>query len=154
MEQLLEHKDYLWLAAGVALVALDVLVAGIGFMFAGFAAIMVGTAIMMGVIGVNAHIFQATVFCATTALFAVLLWKPMKRFRVGDKHHEYHNIVGEVAYVGSNGISRSRGGEVTWSGTIMRAQLAKDVAGDSLEAGSQVTIVAVSGATLTVKPKV
>jgi len=148
------HTEYVWLAAGVVLVAADALgLTGLGLMFAGLGAAMTGTAILLGVVDAAAHVQQGIIFFAATALWAALLWKPMQRLRVGNKHSEYNNIVGETAYVGSNGIDKRNGGEVTWSGTIMKAQLAKNVQVDRIEAGSQVTIVEVSGATLFVKPR-
>ena len=77
----------------------------------------------------------------------------MQKIRLGKKGSApYSNIVGDTAYAGSAGITR-HSGEATWSGTIMQARLEQGSAVDRLEAGSPATIVAVSGATLTVKPK-
>lgn len=74
-----------------------------------------------------------------------MLWHPVY---VPDK-----NIIGGVAYVGSNGLSKHTSGEVTCSGTIMKAKLAMDARIDRLEAGSEVTISSLSGSTLVVTPR-
>lgn len=152
--EFMTHTDYVWLAVGVLLVAADAIgLTGLGLMFAGLGALMAGVAIQIGAVDSAAHVEQGIIFIGTTALWALALWKPMQKMRVGNKHHEYNNIVGETAYVGSNGIDRHKGGEVTWSGTIMKAQIAKTAHVDKIEAGAQVTIVEVSGATLFVKPR-
>jgi membrane protein implicated in regulation of membrane protease activity len=59
-------------------------------------------------------------------------------------------MIGEVAFVGSAGITKQAGGEVTWSGTIMKAKLSDDTSAERLEGGTQVTIKAINGNTLIV----
>lgn len=152
MEQL--NIIYVWLLAGVALVIIDTLhTGGIGLMFAGLGALVTGACLQMQLIAPEAYVTQFLVCFAATAAWALLLWKPMLKFRHRNTGPGYSNIIGETAYVGSQGLSKSAGGEVTWSGTIMKAQLAKHVNTDRLDAGTQVTIVEISGATLIVKPK-
>lgn len=146
--------SYLWLGAGVALFFVEAFgLPGVGMMFAGIGAFFVGTLLYLGIIDVSAHTAQFTYFFIITGLSAALLWKPLQQFRIGKRSPGYNNIVGETGYVGSNGISKTAGGEVTWSGTIMKAQLAHSVGVDKLEAGTPVVIVDISGSTLLVKPK-
>lgn len=150
----MEHlsPQNIWLVAGVALVILETIGAsGIGFIFAGLGAIVVGALMQMGTIGAEDTVLQFTVFFIATAFWAAVLWKILKRSHLAKE--SYSNMIGDTAFVGSQGISKGKPGEVTWSGTIMRAELAKDSAAASLPAGSQVTIIAVKGATLTVVPK-
>jgi len=145
---------YLWLLAGVAFVAAEALgLPGVGMLFAGLGAITVGGALFLGMLGTDAQTTQFSLFFITTAIYALLLWKPLQKMRIGKPGSEYRNIVGETAYVGASGLDKHSGGEVTWSGTIMKAQLAKGTHTQSLEAGSQVVVVELSGATLIVKPK-
>ena len=142
----------LWLAAGIALIIFDVLhLGGVGLLFAGLGAIITGAAIQLGLLDVANTVNQWIVFFASTAIMAALLWKPVQKFRLSSRGG-YNNIVGETAFVGSNGLS-ARGSEVTWSGTIMKAELAKGTNIEKLDAGAQVTVVEVKGATLIVKPK-
>lgn len=150
-----QNPGYVWLAAGVLFLLGETLgVPGVGLMFAGLGALVAGVAVQMGWVAADAQLAQFTLFFIAVAVWAALLWKPMQKFGIGGAAKGgYSNIVGDTAYVGSNGISKKSGGEVTWSGTIMKAHLAKHVAADTLEAGTQVVIEEVAGATLVVRPK-
>jgi len=144
----------IWLIAGVIFLAAEALgMSGIGLLFAGLGALTVGAAVNMDLFAEGSALLQAVLFLAASALWAVALWKPIKKFRLNKNTGSYSNMVGETAYAGSNGISKADGGEATWSGTIMKATLAPDATVEALEAGAQVIIVDVKGATLIVKPK-
>jgi len=148
------HNDYAWLIAAVFLMALEAVgLNGVGLVFSGLGALVAGAAVHFGLIDNGAYISQFVVFFIATSIFSWALWKPMQKFRIPKAGHEYRNIVGDVAYVGSEGLDKKTGGEVTWSGTIMRAGLAPGIAVEKLEAGSKVEVVDVVGATLIVKPK-
>lgn len=152
--ELYANAGYVWLVVGVIFIAAEALgMPGIGFMFAGLGALVVGAAVQSGAIGTDAHVSQFILFFLATSLWVALLWKPLKRLHLARRSNGYSNIVGETAYVGSNGLSKDGGGEVTWSGTIMKARLAARTHVDKVDAGAQVTIVEVSGSTLIVKPK-
>lgn len=143
----------IWLTAGVLFLAAEALgVSGIGLLFAGLGAIVVGVTINFSLIPQDAHILQFVVFFISTAAWVLILWKPMQRFKLSRQHTGYSNIVGETATVSPKGVNKNDG-EVSWSGTLMKARLAKSVTQDTLPAGSLVTIVEVHGATLVVKPK-
>ena len=143
---------YIWLFIGVVFVGLELFgVSGVGFLFAGFGAITVGAIMELGYITPGQTIAQFLVFFLSTTLWTTLLWKPLRRrVRQGSN---YQNIVGDTAFVGSEGLTKHRGGEVTWSGTIMQAMIDTGVDVDTISAGSEVVIVGVTGATLLVKPK-
>lgn len=144
----------LWLIAGVLFLAIEAVgVPGVGFMFAGFGALLVGGLLSLGVIAIDAVTMQWIIFFIATAVCAFLLWKPMQKFRINQRSHEYSNMIGDTAYVGSQGLKKNAIGEVTWSGTIMRAELAKDAGIETLSAGAAVIIADVEGAKLIVKPK-
>jgi membrane protein implicated in regulation of membrane protease activity len=144
--------DYAWLLAGVILIAAEALgISGVGLLFAGLGAIAAGAGLHLGLVEPDAHVTQFCIFFLFTVVFAALLWKPMQKFRNRTPH--YHNIIGETAYVGVNGLNRQSGGEVTWSGTIMKAKLAPNPAIEALEPGAKVKIVEITGATLSVIPQ-
>lgn len=145
---------YIWLLAGVLLLAAEALGAsGVGLMFAGLGSLTVGMLLSFGIVAEDASILQFTLFFAATALWTALLWKPLQKFKLPKQGGGYNNIIGDTAYVGSAGLTKGIAGEVTWSGTIMKAELATDANAQKLEAGSQVTIVETTGAKLIVKPK-
>ena len=144
----------LWLIAGVLFLAIEAIgVPGVGFLFAGLGALLVGALISLGMIADEAITMQWIVFFVASAVSALLLWKPLQRFHINRRSHSYSNMIGDTAYVGSQGLQKDKIGEVTWSGTIMRAELAKDAGAESLAAGSAVVIADVEGAKLIVRPK-
>ena len=143
----------IWLIAGVlALLAEIVGAAGFGLFFVGFGAITVGALVNQNMIVPDNHLMQVVVFFAATALWAAILWKPLQKFRISRKSGGFNNIVGDTAMVGDKGVS-AHDGEVLWSGTIMKAQLAPDAGLSRLGAGAVVEIVDMRGAMLIVKPK-
>ena len=141
---------HLWLAAGVLLALAELHFTGIGLFFAGLGAIATGTALHLGLADATDYLAQWLIFFIATGVFALLLWKPLQRF--SRPAPGYNNMIGDTAYVGSQGLGK-HGGEVTWSGTIMKAQLVKHASVETLAGGAPVTIVDVKGATLIVKPK-
>lgn len=154
MDEFLHNAGDLWLCAAVVLMLVEAFgLPGVGLVFAGLGALVVGFGVFSGVIAPDNPAAQWTLFFIASLIWALTLWKPMQRFRVGKRHGEYSNIIGGTAYVGAGGISRKHGGEVTWSGTIMRAELARNAGVEHIEAGTPVVITEVHGATLVVQPK-
>jgi membrane protein implicated in regulation of membrane protease activity len=146
---------YIWLAIAVGFMLLEAFgMPGIGMMFAGLGALTSGLGVLSTLVAQDSYAVQLIIFFTSSLLWALLLWKPLQNMRVGKPEAEYRNIVGDVAYVGTGGVTRERGGEVTWSGTIMRAELSKDTPVNEVLAGTQVVITAVHGATLVVTPKI
>jgi membrane protein implicated in regulation of membrane protease activity len=144
---------YAWLIAGVILLAIEIFgFPGAGLLFAGLGAITTGTVLYLGLLTIDATGYQFILFFVSSAIWAAILWKPLQKIRNGKPGSGYKNMVGDTVYVGSQGVNRD-GGEVTWSGTIMKAKLAEHAGVDHLEGGSTAVIVSVVGATLVIKPK-
>lgn len=140
----------LWLLAGVVCLAAEALGAtGIGLLFAGLGALTIGSFLVA--VPQLSLLEQWIIFLACTTLWAMLLWKPLQKYRSGGNGAGYKNMVGDTVFASTLGLKQGTIGEVTWSGTIMRARLADGAA--SLEPGAQATIAAVEGNTLIVKPK-
>lgn len=140
----------LWLIAGIVFLALEAFGAtGVGFFFAGLGALITGLLVEAGV-AADDSLLQFAIFFAFTTVSAVLLWKPIKRFRVGSGKQEYSNIVGETAIVAEGGIG-AQGGSAQWSGTLMKAELAPGEG--PIAAGVAVEIIGTRGATLIVRSK-
>jgi len=145
---------YLWLFAGAGFLALEAFGAsGLGFFFAGIAALCVSLAIRLGLAPMDDYFMQAVWFLGLTTFWAVLLWKPMKKIWSQQKRGGYSNIVGETAVVGEGGIAKGAEGKVSWSGTIMTAELGPQAGAEHIAAGSRVKIVAVKGAKLIIEPE-
>jgi len=140
-----------WLSVGVLCLGAEALgISGIGLLFAGFGAISAGAALYF--VPELSELLQLLVFLVATALWAAILWKPLQKFRA-PKNKIYQNIIGDTAYISSEGLKKGEVGEATWSGTIMRAQLSDNANVESLAGGSQTIITALSGNILILKPK-
>jgi membrane protein implicated in regulation of membrane protease activity len=141
-----------WLIAGAVLLALEAFgIPGIGFLFAGIAAVIVGGFVELGVIDPLAATTQWGVFFLTTTLLAVLLWKKLKTWRMNPNAPHYSNIVGTEAIV-TQPLVGDAVGEVRWSGTLMRARLAAQTVAE-LPVGATVIIREADGNILLVAPK-
>jgi membrane protein implicated in regulation of membrane protease activity len=142
-----------WLIAGAAFLALEAFgMPGIGFLFAGLAAILTGALVELGAIAPHAYILQGGVcFLATTAL-AALLWKKVKHWRLKPGSPRYHNMLGTEAVV-TRAIVGEGEGEVRWSGTLMRARRAAGSAAPELAVGTTVIIREAEGNLLKVAPR-
>ncbi len=139
----------IWLFAGAAFIAVEIFgIPGVGFLFAGIAALVVGGAIEFDLIAADAVLAQAVLFTVLTCVSAALLWKKLKVTRGSS----YSNMVGEEATVMAPGLSGSREGQVKWSGTLMRARIDASAGVDVLAAGMAVRITAVEGTLLIVAP--
>lgn len=151
LASLTANPGHLWLMAGAVLVAVEILfITGMGFLFAGLAAFTVGTAIAMEWLPADATAAQAATFLLMTALWAVILWKPLKKWLKTGTDEAYSNIIGNSATVESPGLEKGKTGTVRWSGTLMKAQIDHGCAHHTLAPGTEVRITAVKGNTLTV----
>lgn len=146
----------LWLLFGAALVFAEVFTApGIGLFLGGFGAMSTGIIVQSGLVGEESIAAQFAWFFGLSSLWAMVLWKPLQKFRVHQKlttraGAERSDLVGGTGTVGHNGLKRHETGQVKWSGTIMNAVLAPDSIDDFLPEGSTVKITSVSGNTLSV----
>jgi len=139
---------YWWLAAGAIFCVLEILgVSGIGFLFAGLAALCVGIAVTGHWILPESYLIQAAWFFALTLFWAALLWKKLRP----KKGITYQDTVGARGTVVKGALVKGKMGSVQWSGTIMNAELTGAV--DSLPEGSNVVIQSVRGNVLVVTPE-
>lgn len=140
----------LWLLGGAVFIGVEMFgMPGMGFLFAGIAALLVGGAVEIGLIAPENLLLQFALFFLFTSVSALLLWKKLKKVR----GPVYSNMVGTQAEVIGGGLAGRREGQVKWSGTIMRARLADEVVMDVLPSGTFVTISKVEGTLLHVIPK-
>ncbi|MEK6746471.1 MAG: NfeD family protein [Pseudomonadota bacterium] len=150
----MEHNVMIvWLVVGVIFLIAEIGVPGVGLLFAGLGALTVGMGLNFLLIPLDDILLQILVFVVSTALWALVLWKPMQKLKLGKTKASYHNIIGDTASVGEKGISKTHGGEVVWSGAIMKAKLAESSPVEKLESGAQVVIKDITGNVLTVAPK-
>ncbi len=142
-----------WLAFGVFLFATELGVPGVGLMFAGCGALTVGMLLNFEIIPYKDFLLQATIFLGASAIWTAILWNPLKKLRLGKKKVSYSNMIGQTAIVGEEGITRLHGGNVLWSGTIMKAVIADNYAVDNIASGASVKIEDVMGNILIISPQ-
>lgn len=140
----------LWLIAGAVFIATEMfIVPGVGFLFAGIAAIVVGAAIELGLLDIANTTVQFILFFVISCGSAAVLWKKLKR----NHGPSYHNMIGSEATVAAPGLSGTTEGQVKWSGTLMRARISDGAGVDVLPEGTPVTIRRVEGTLVYVTPK-
>ena len=93
---LIENTPHLWLIAGVLLILFEfVLMPGIGFLFAGLGALLVGALVELGLI--HSETIVWIVFFAAAIVFAIVLWKPLSKFKLLKSDKEFSDMVGHKA---------------------------------------------------------
>ncbi len=157
MEILLSHPAEFWLGLGAFLIVFEAItMPGLGVFLAGIGALCTGLLVKAGIVDEGALGAQVAWFFGLTTFWAAVLWKPLLKFRMKSRNKdgiELNNMVGGTATVGEHGLARGKIGQVTWSGTLMNAELEASAPIESLPAGALVVIKSVSGTTLTVIPK-
>lgn len=148
----------IWLLVGAALIVFEVTTApGIGVFVAGLGAFCTAFALQSELINVADFAGQFICFAGSTTLFAVVLWKRLKKFRAthstGSKQaSQILDMVGSRAVIAKGGLHRGQQGQVMWSGTLMTATLDPHAPMDFLPEGTPVEIRAVTGTIVTVSP--
>lgn len=141
----------LWLIAAAAFLTLEAFgLPGVGALFAGLGALTVAAMLSAGLLSDSDILWQVGTFLLNSSLLALILWKPLKKWRTTRSEAPYSNMVGDEATV-IGALEGDTLGQVRWSGTTMNARLAHGHG--SLAEGSAVIIREVRGTTLIVAAK-
>ena len=82
----------LWLISGVIMLAAEAFgISGVGLMFAGLGCLSTGAMLNLGLIALDARLMQFLVFFMSTAIWTIVLWKPMRRFY--SKQNKFNSIL-------------------------------------------------------------
>ena len=147
--EILHNINYLWLIAGAVLVIFEfMLFSGVGFLFAGLAALTVGALGEANIL--NDLIWQWVVFFIATLAWTLILWKPLKYYKLNHQHSTFSDVVGKKAVL-ITPLAPGQIGQARWSGTIMNAKLDASVKDIITQADTEVLITAVEGNVLIVK---
>ena len=140
----------LWLIAGAVFIALEIFgIPGIGFLFAGIAALIVGGLVEFGILAADEPLLQFVLFFLISITSAIVLWRKLKSSRPPS----YSNMIGTEATVAVGGLVGNSEGQVKWSGTLMRAQLVANNGLAAVAEGTPVIIQRVEGNLVFVAPK-
>jgi membrane protein implicated in regulation of membrane protease activity len=130
-----------WSLIGMALMAFEIFgLQGIGILFTGFSAITVAFLIYLNP-ELNDNIgSQLLYFFFGTMGWAAILWIPFKKFiRYGDDG-DYSNMIDTYATTNKDMV-KDKIGDITWSGTRVRAMIADDNPDDMIPEKTTVKVV-------------
>ncbi len=115
-----------WTIIGMLLMSLEIFgLPGLGILFAGFSAITVAATIYFDPALIDDIGSQLVYFFIYTIMWTAILWFPLNKFIQYGDSGDYTNIIGTYATV--NGmLVRGEVGEVSWSGTKVRAMIDPD----------------------------
>jgi membrane protein implicated in regulation of membrane protease activity len=145
--------SYYWFILCIVLLAFEVIGAnGIGLFFGGIAACIVGLLVETKVVQAESYIAQWSIWFFITGLIAIILYKPIQKWRTNPNATEqFNNMIGTTAKVATGGLMLGKPGKVHWSGTMMNAAIIEGNAKEAYLEGDIVEIVDVRGNQLLVK---
>jgi membrane protein implicated in regulation of membrane protease activity len=148
------NVSYYWFALSVVLILLEVTgVDGVGLLFGGIAAGIVGVLVETQVIAQGSLTIQWSVWFFITAFVAIGLYKPMQKWRTNPNSKDnFSNMIGNTAKVATGGLMLGKPGKVYWSGTLMNAAIAEGATQEAFFEGDMVQIADVRGNQLLVVP--
>lgn len=143
---------WLFLFAGVALVAIEMLV----FQFTTFWMFFLGLGALVAAAyawlsGDVTYTAATAVFLIASVAFTALLYAPIRRWQKQPSGLEDNNAIGQRVEV-TETVGPSNQGTVTWSGSDWQAELAKGETA-TLNVGDNAIVVSVKGIRLFVKPE-
>ena len=144
-----------WLIACLVMLAIEAFgVPGIGFLFAGLAAMAVALLVHLEIISRTDWLLQLGAFGALAAMLAALLWRKLIAWRTQrSATGSYNGMIGDMATIGKGGLETGKIGQASWSGTTMNASIDPSCNAETLAEGTLATITAVKGNQLIVAPK-
>ena len=133
----------IWSIIGMILMALEIFgVQGIGILFSGFSAITVAFMIYLDPELIDNIGTQLLYFFFYTVAWAMILWIPLNKFIRYSDNGDYNNIINTYATTNKD-MTKGEFGEVIWSGTKIRAMIAKDNLDDKISDKTTVKVTAV-----------
>jgi len=155
LETIMNNQAAAWIGAGFLLLAIEALAFGFSsgvFLFGSLGAILTGVLISFGLIP-DTFIMAVACFAVSTALITAILWFPLKRLQSGAElgSDRSSDIIGHTFTLQSD-INATNHGQQKYSGINWRVELADHVSPQSLNAGTDVTVYAVSVGVFFVEP--
>lgn len=151
MQYFLENPAYLWfLIAGLSFV-IELSIMGLSgpLLFFAIASLFTGILVSTGLL----NEWQTQVFAVgiLTAITAIILWKPLKKFQNSKTTTDSSSDMIGLKVPASTDISATSG-SIRYSGINWNARLAENGSVDIINNKSLCEIVAISGNTMLVKP--
>lgn len=151
MQYFLENPDHLWfLVAGLSFV-IELSIMGLSgpLLFFAIASLFTGILVSTGLL--NEWQTQVLAVGILTAITAIVLWKPLKKFQNTKTTTDSSSDMIGLKVPASADISATSG-SIRYSGINWNARLAENCSVDIINDKSLCEIVAISGNTMLVKP--
>jgi inner membrane protein len=132
-----------WFLLGLVLIVLEVVMGfTIVLLFTSLAAFTVGFIMYWKFMVFEGIYWQFAAFFALTVIWALILWKPLKRLKErNSKHGNVQNFVGQSVEVIDADLTKINPGNAKWSGTIVKAIIHPDFREEKLPVGTIAKIV-------------
>ena len=145
-----ENSAQLLMSAGIFIAALDIIVFGFATLFLtliGLAMLLTGVLIYMGIL-VDDITYILVSVTAWSAIFAVLLWKPLKRLQANSIAKSVGTDLTGMSFFLESDVKPGLTGTYHYSGIDWKVQSA-----DSLAKGTEVEVTELQVGVMTVKRK-
>ncbi len=155
LETITSNQAAAWIGVGFLLLAIEALAFGFSsgvLLFGSLGAILTGVLISFGLVP-DTFIMAVACFAVSTALITAILWYPLKRLQSGAElgSDRSSDIIGHTFTLSSD-VSGTNHGQQKYSGINWRVELADHVTPQSLSAGTEVKVYAVSVGVFFVEP--
>jgi len=151
MEFFIDNHDKLLYVLGALSLVIELSIMGLSgpLLFFALGCIFTGFLVTLGM--VSSWEYEALSVGVTSILFAIVLWKPLKKLQgKGIAADTSSDMIGKQVPV-SETISKNAG-SIRFSGINWQARLAEDVDTIEVNEGQRVEIIGVEGTTMLVKP--
>lgn len=155
MDTLFSNHATLWLCIGFILLAIELLVFGFAsgvLLFGSLGALLTGGLLWFELIP-NNFLSGIASFAVCTALITALLWIPLRKMQSGSElgNDRSSDLIGHT-FTLSSSITRTDHGSQKYSGMSWRVEPDKELKAPAIDAGTEVTVSAVSAGVFFVKP--
>lgn len=149
------NQTAVWIGVGFLLLAIEALAFGFSsgiLLFGSLGAIITGVLLWLGIVP-DSFVAAIACFAISTAAVTAALWIPLKRMQSGTElgNDRSSDIIGHT-FILSSDINRTTWSEQKYSGIKWNVKPADDLANDSISAGTQVKVTAVTVGAFFVQP--
>lgn len=149
------HHAEFWIAVGVALLALELLLFGLSTMillFAGIAGVLTGVLMLIGVLP-ESWVAGFASFGIIGGIAGIVLWKPLQNLQQAERPVSGHSsdLLG-LEFVLSSDIDNAKTAQHDYSGVTWKIELDRSAEDEHIAAGTRVRVVSVDAGIFRVVP--
>lgn len=133
---------YFWFICGIIIILLEMVIFSVILLFISLASITLGGFLFFDIVGGEDYVIQAVIFFSSIIIWYLILYIPVKKYKLFKPEKPYKDIVGHRAYVIGE-LEKGKIGKVKWSGTTMKAMLDDNNKDNKLDNDMVVKIVSI-----------